>query len=307
MNLDDSRGNVSSEDDLDSLIEPMPSPTIRHPCWTALKKTVCRLLPGMFFIPLVFVLLFTAYTHVVFGVWVPQLSTEGWTLASVVLRLACYHALGVLLCWSYLRCVVEDPGFVSASLEMTSFELEDMTKWTLCRHCGFQRPPRAHHCSICDACVLRFDHHCPWINNCVGLLNHRYFIQFLFYTTSFSAMTAAAMRPMVTNLFVYPESCPWPQMVCSGMASAHTFWPISMCLAIMVLMFLMCHLVLLVCDMTSVEGVVWCATAFWRRRCKCGHDSSNWVDVMGSKPLRWVLPIRLCRTPVGKLMDDTTP
>ena len=43
------------------------------------------------------------------------------------------------------------------------------------------RPPRAHHCRICNRCIRRMDHHCPWINNCVGELNQKYFVQFLFY------------------------------------------------------------------------------------------------------------------------------
>lgn len=28
-------------------------------------------------------------------------------------------------------------------------------------------------------CVMKMDHHCPWINNCCGHLNHAYFTSFL--------------------------------------------------------------------------------------------------------------------------------
>ncbi|VDQ07269.1 unnamed protein product [Trichobilharzia regenti] len=52
-------------------------------------------------------------------------------------------------------------------------------KLQFCNVCKGFKPPRAHHCRSCDRCVMKMDHHCPWINTCCGHLNHGYFLIFL--------------------------------------------------------------------------------------------------------------------------------
>ena len=50
-----------------------------------------------------------------------------------------------------------------------------------CNTCYVVRPPRTSHCSICDNCVERFDHHCTYLGTCIGKRNFKYFYFLLLF------------------------------------------------------------------------------------------------------------------------------
>lgn len=101
-----------------------------------------------------------------------QKSVVEWVLVVLL------HLFLLLTGASFAQCIVTDPGFLQTD---SGTDYLTSTKVTFCSLCKVHRPVLTHHCRICNRCVLRYDHHCPWIANCIGLFNHRFYMQYLVY------------------------------------------------------------------------------------------------------------------------------
>eukprot|EP01064_Diplonema_japonicum_P012264 TRINITY_DN1972_c0_g1_i1.p1 TRINITY_DN1972_c0_g1~~TRINITY_DN1972_c0_g1_i1.p1 ORF type:complete len:338 (+),score=35.83 TRINITY_DN1972_c0_g1_i1:63-1016(+) len=113
---------------------------------------------------------------------------KGWTVEGIILE-TILVTLGVLACASHGRAMLTNPGAVPIGArplpEREESERPQPGSTVLyrswCVKCGNYKPPRSHHDSCTGRCVSKMDHFCPWVNNCVGVMNHKFFLLFLLY------------------------------------------------------------------------------------------------------------------------------
>lgn len=53
----------------------------------------------------------------------------------------------------------------------------------MCEKCAMWMGPRTKHCHICRKCISGFDHHCLFLNTCIGARNYPHFIAMLTFTS----------------------------------------------------------------------------------------------------------------------------
>jgi ankyrin repeat protein len=94
--------------------------------------------------------------------------------------------IGVNVLWALLFLYMSrsNPGYLKSDdegIEKIYHRLSSGTKDApqLCPTCMIARPIRSKHCRSCNRCIARMDHHCAWLNNCVGINNHQFFLVLL--------------------------------------------------------------------------------------------------------------------------------
>ncbi|XP_030407036.1 palmitoyltransferase ZDHHC3 isoform X2 [Gopherus evgoodei] len=151
-----------------------------------------------------------------------------------------FNILAFLALASHFRAMLSDPGAVpkgNATKEfIESLQLKPGQVVYKCPKCCSIKPDRAHHCSVCKRCIRKMDHHCPWVNNCVGENNQKYFVLFTMYI----ALISMHALIMVGFHFLYCFEEDWTK--CSSFSPPTT----------VILLILLCFEALLFLIFTSV-------------------------------------------------------
>ncbi|KAL9359829.1 hypothetical protein Peur_047952 [Populus x canadensis] len=189
-----------------------------------------------------------------------------------------FHSLLVMLLWSYFSVVLTDPGSVPPSWRpaideergeadplngsecsgVQSDQLNQRIRY--CRKCNQLKPPRCHHCSVCGRCVLKMDHHCVWVVNCVGALNYKYFLLFLFYTFLETSLVTLSLLPHFIAFFSDGEIPGTP----GTLATTFLAFVLNLAFALSVLGFLIMHISLVSANTTTIEAYEKKTTPKWR-------------------------------------------
>jgi DHHC palmitoyltransferase len=77
-----------------------------------------------------------------------------------------YTTLASLVLASHVKTSLTDPGAVPAAAVPTEMQRASQKKLSMCSQCQTFKPPFSHHCRICNRCISRMDHHCPWYVKC---------------------------------------------------------------------------------------------------------------------------------------------
>ena len=267
----------------------------------------CRAL-GSFMVLVVLAIVGLTYYATVVVVYGP-LAAEGGEDAGLATGALCaYHVFAFMLLWSYFACVLTAPGDVprgwtpapedpeEAASEAKKSNSEKRRRF--CKECAAWKPTRTHHCSVCKRCVLKMDHHCVWVANCVGAYNYKFFLQFLAYTFLATVLDAILLLSNFIDFFkdVEESQAAGSQGAdakvdpAEGTELAVVFvtFIVNVAFSASLLGFLVMHGNLILSNMTTIEMYEKKKTLPWK------YDLGrfrNFKEVFGENVFMWFLPV----------------
>ncbi|KAJ3671572.1 hypothetical protein LUZ60_007651 [Juncus effusus] len=238
---------------------------------------------GYLVLPIVAGIAAACYYAVIIVAWGPRIVGDGHVsgLALVIL----FHLLLVMLTWCYIKAVFSDPGTVPADWRPPVDEETGETSTRYCDRCQRWKPPRCHHCSVCDKCVLKMDHHCVWVVNCVGARTYKFFLLFVVYTFLEMTLCTFALLPHFFSFFYGNKR---RNESTGNLVVTFVAFILSVAFALSLLCFSLMHISLVLSNTTSIEVYEKKREVSWK------YDvgkRKNFEQVFGTKKLLWFLPL----------------
>lgn len=216
-----------------------------------------------------------------------------------------FNSVWGLAMWSYFRAHLADPGVVPRRWQDFVYDVgralpiaPSRPEWqpgkaTFCKKCEIPRPERAHHCVVCFVCVLRMDHHCPWINNCVGFKNQKYFLLLGTYACLASYVALITALPDLVSCaglaLRVEDSDAWEasQLELADVFAFLIFGFLAFFIALLLTPMLMAHVPLATLNVTTIEDNYRnMANPFDQ-----GSSVGNLAEIFGAPGPDWLLPI----------------
>ncbi|GAB2223466.1 hypothetical protein Droror1_Dr00017607 [Drosera rotundifolia] len=220
-----------------------------------------------------------------------------------------FSFLSLLLGYSFWVCVITDPGNVNEGyvpdVEGNHGESEDGENGALrmsrCDKCYVYKPLRTHHCRVCKRCILKMDHHCTWINNCVGYRNYKPFVLLVFY----GALCSMYSTIIFVGSAIHKD---WSSQTISIQIYYVICGVAVVGLWITLITLLGWHVYLLTQNMTSIEYQEGLRASWLARKSgQCYHHPYNLgafrniTTILGPNVLKW-----LCPEATSHLKDGTS-
>uniref|UniRef100_A0A1A8DJ71 Palmitoyltransferase n=1 Tax=Nothobranchius kadleci TaxID=1051664 RepID=A0A1A8DJ71_NOTKA len=185
----------------------------------------------------------------------------------------------IMIAFHYYKAIKTSPGYPPS-------EKNDRPFVSVCKKCIMPKPARTHHCGICNRCILKMDHHCPWVNNCVGFSNYKFFVLFLAYATLYCVVICAT----VVQYFIKF----WTKELPDTHAKFHILFLffVAALFFISIVSLFSYHLWLVGKNRTTIEAFR--APVFANGPDKNGFSlgfKRNLVEVFGDQAKNWIFPV----------------
>ena len=154
---------------------------------------------GKLLICIIFLVLSIEYYAYVFEVMLKAMNQKNFNLIFTLLII--FHVLLLLLLMAFVSTMTTNPGEIPLYWGFYIGD-DDYKRKRYCLICNAFKPERSHHCSVCNICVLNMDHHCPWVDNCIGFYNRKFFMQLLFFVVLLTIYVDISEAYFIVNLSI---------------------------------------------------------------------------------------------------------